>query len=48
MCGVQFWASQYEKDMSVLQKAQQRTLEMMKGLENLTYEEKLGAGGEEV
>ncbi|GAB0186510.1 hypothetical protein GRJ2_001116300 [Grus japonensis] len=38
---VQFWASQYKRDMDILETVQQRAMKMMKGLEHLFYEERL-------
>ena len=39
---VQFWASQYKRDMDILERGQQRATNMVKGLEHLMYEERLG------
>lgn len=38
---VQFWTSQYNRDTDLLKGVQQRTTEMAKGLEHLSYEERL-------
>ncbi|KAK4823869.1 hypothetical protein QYF61_007625 [Mycteria americana] len=38
---VQFWAAQYKRDMDILERVQQRVVKMMKGLQHLSYEEKL-------
>ena len=43
-CWVQYWAPQYKSGMDILERAQQSAIEMMKGLENLSCEEKLRAG----
>ncbi|KAK4831799.1 hypothetical protein QYF61_019229, partial [Mycteria americana] len=41
-CWVQFWALQYKRDMDILERVQQRAaIKMMKGLEHLSYEERL-------
>ncbi|KAK4811754.1 hypothetical protein QYF61_005322 [Mycteria americana] len=37
----QFWAPQYERDMNLLERVQQRTVKMIKGLEHLSTEERL-------
>ena len=38
---VQFWASQYRKDTEVVEQAQRRAARLVKGLENMAYEERL-------
>ncbi|KAK4826921.1 hypothetical protein QYF61_012749 [Mycteria americana] len=40
-CRVQCWTPQYNRDMDMLERVQQRTTKMIKGLEHLSYEEKL-------
>ncbi|PKU48259.1 hypothetical protein llap_1453 [Limosa lapponica baueri] len=40
-CWVHFWAPQYKTDMELLERVQQRAMKMMKGLERLTYKERL-------
>ena len=36
-----FWAPQYKRDMDILERVQQRAIKVMKGLEHLSYEERL-------
>jgi len=38
---VQFHATQYKRDVDILEKIQQRATKMMKGLEHLLYEDML-------
>ncbi|KFV81934.1 hypothetical protein N308_14675, partial [Struthio camelus australis] len=38
---VQCWAPQYKRGMALLERVQQRATKMMKGLEHLSYEERL-------
>ena len=40
---VQCWAPQYKRDMDILERVQQRATKMMKGLEHLSYNERLRA-----
>jgi len=37
---VQFGAPQYKRDMELLERVKQRAMEMVKGLEHLSYEER--------
>ena len=39
---IQFWALQYKKDRDLLERVQQKATKMIKGLEHLRCEERLG------
>ena len=45
-CSVQFWTLQFKTDMEILKGIQRWAVKMIKGLENLPYEERLKAQGE--
>jgi len=38
---VQLWSPQHKKDMDVLERGQRRAMEMIRGLEHLSYEDRL-------
>ncbi|KAK4818819.1 hypothetical protein QYF61_019856 [Mycteria americana] len=44
-CCVQFWAPQYKRDMDRLERVQRSITKMMKGLEHLSYKERLREQG---
>jgi len=40
-CCILFWAPQFKKDEELLEAVQRRATRMMKGLEHLSYQERL-------
>ena len=40
-CCVQCWAPQFKKDEELLERAQQRAMRMLRGLEHLSYAKRL-------
>ena len=41
---VQLWDTQHKKEMDLLQRVQRRAMKMIRGLEHLSYEDKLRLG----
>ncbi|KAJ7404525.1 hypothetical protein WISP_145112 [Willisornis vidua] len=44
-CCIQLWDPQHRKDIDLLKRVQRRTITLMRGVEHLSYEEKLGEFG---
>ncbi|KFZ47550.1 hypothetical protein N321_02668, partial [Antrostomus carolinensis] len=40
-CCIQFWSPQHQKDMELLEQVQRRTMRMIRGLEHLSYGDRL-------
>ncbi|PKU27679.1 hypothetical protein llap_22017 [Limosa lapponica baueri] len=44
-CCVQLWSPQHRKDMDLLERVQQRATKMIRGMEHLSYEDRLREPG---